>query len=83
MPLLTGDRVFIGTVAQNLPGTSIAHSGGIMALERATGAVVWRLPAAPAAVNAFGGCAGSLALAGDLVIAAEFDGELLALLSAK
>lgn len=78
-PLVTPDRVFIGTVAQNLPGTAIAHEGGIMALDRATGAVKWRLAAAPAAANDFGGYAGSLALAGDLVIAAGFDGRLIAL----
>jgi hypothetical protein len=38
--------------------------------------------AAPAPENSFGGYASSLALAGDLVIAAGFDGNLIAL-SAK
>jgi hypothetical protein len=37
------------------------------------------LLAAPAPENGFGGYAGSLALAGDKVIAAGFDGNLIAL----
>lgn len=78
-PLVTGQRVFTGTASQNIPGTAIAHEGGLIALDRATGAVLWRLPAAPAAINAFGGYAGSLALAGDKIIAAGFDGYLIAL----
>jgi len=78
-PLMTADRVFTGTAAQNIPGTAIVHTGGIMALDRRTGAVLWQLLAAPAAENGFGGYAGSLALAGDKVIAAGFDGNLIAL----
>ena len=78
-PLVTADRVFTGTAAQNIPGTAIAHTGGIMALDRATGAVLWQLRAAPAPADGFGGYAGSLALAGDKVIAAGFDGNLIAL----
>jgi outer membrane protein assembly factor BamB len=78
-PAVTDDLVFIGTVAQNLPGTLIAHEGGLVALDRATGAVRWRRPAPPAAPGGFGGYAGSLAVTGDLVIAAGFDGRLVAL----
>jgi len=77
-PLVTADRVFTGTVAQNLPGTVIAHTGGLLALDRATGAVLWRLVAPAASTGGFGGYAGSLALAGDRVIAAGFDGNLVA-----
>ena len=77
-PLVTPDRVFTGTASQNIPGTAIAHTGGIMALERATGAVKWQVLATPAPENGFGGYAGSLALAGDKVIAAGFDGTLVA-----
>jgi len=77
-PLVTADRVFTGTASQNLPGTVIAHAGGIVALDRRTGAVVWRLVSPPAAEGEFGGYAGSLALAGDKVIAAGFDGKLVA-----
>jgi len=78
-PLVTADAVFTGTASQNIPGTAIAHTGGIMALDRATGAVRWQLLAPPAPETGFGGYAGSLALAGDLVIAAGFDGGLIAL----
>lgn len=77
-PLVTADRVFTGTASQNLPGTVIAHEGGIVALDRRTGAVVWRLVSPPAAEGEFGGYAGSLALAGDKVVAAGFDGKLVA-----
>lgn len=78
-PLVTADRVFTGTAAQNMEGTVIAHTGGILALDRATGAVLWQLLAALAPAEGFGGYAGSLALAGDKVIAAGFDGHLIAL----
>lgn len=77
-PAVTADTVFIGTVAQNLPGTVIAHTGGIMALDRRSGAVKWhyRSPVPPA--NSFGGQAGSLAITGDRIIALGFDGVLTA-----
>ena len=78
-PLVTRDSVFTGTVAQNMEGTVIAHVGGIMALDRLTGAPRWQVLAAAAPENGFGGYAGSLALAGDTVIAAGFDGKLIAL----
>jgi outer membrane protein assembly factor BamB len=78
-PLVTADRVFTGTASQNIPGTAIAHEGGILALDRSTGAVLWRLVSPAAAEGKFGGYAGSLALAGDKVIAAGFDGNLIAL----
>jgi outer membrane protein assembly factor BamB len=77
-PLVTADRVFTGTASQNLPGTVIAHTGGLLALDRATGAVLWQLVSPPAEEGKFGGFAGSLALAGDKVIAAGFDGILYA-----
>ncbi|HND59907.1 MAG TPA: PQQ-binding-like beta-propeller repeat protein, partial [Opitutaceae bacterium] len=77
-PLVTADRVFTGTAAQNLPGTVIAHVGGLMALDRKTGEVCWQFLAPPAPPNGFGGYAGSLALAGGKVIAAGFDGQLIA-----
>jgi outer membrane protein assembly factor BamB len=78
-PLVTADRVFTGTASQNIPGTAIAHTGGILALDRATGAVLWQLVSPAAEEGKFGGYAGSLALAGDRVIAACFDGMLIAL----
>ncbi len=78
-PLVTEDMVFTGTVSQNIAGTAISHVGGIMALDRATGAVKWQLPAAAAPEGGFGGYAGSLALAGATIVAAGFDGFLVAL----
>jgi len=77
-PLVTADRVFTGTASQNLPGTVIAHTGGLLALDRTTGAVLWQLVSPLAEAGKFGGYAGSLALAGDKVIAAGFDGTLVA-----
>lgn len=77
-PLVTAARVFTGTVNQNLDGTLIEHTGGLVALDRATGAVRWALTLPKAPEGKFAGFAGSLALAGDTVIAAGFDGELVA-----
>ena len=78
-PLVTSHRVFTGTVAQNIPGTAIEHSGGIIAMDRDTGKVRWQMKATAPPENGFGGYAGSLALAGDKIIAAGFDGVLIAL----
>jgi outer membrane protein assembly factor BamB len=78
-PLVTDETVFTGTASQNIPGTALAHTGGIMALDRKNGAVKWQLRAAPAPENGFGGYAGTLALDGGKVIAAGFDGKLIAL----
>ncbi len=77
-PLLTDDAVFIGTVNQNVPGTLIEHTAGLVKLDRATGAVRWQIVLPKAAEGKFAGYAGSLALAGDKVIAAGFDGYLAA-----
>jgi outer membrane protein assembly factor BamB len=77
-PLVTARHVFTGTVNQNLPGTLIDHAAGLVKLDRATGAVVWRLVLPPAETGKFAGYAGSLALAGDKIIAAGFDGWLAA-----
>ncbi len=77
-PAVTTDTVFIGTVAQNIPGTLIAHTGGVIALDRATGTVKWQYRSPLPPENGFGGQAGSLAIAGDRVIALGFDGLLTA-----
>jgi outer membrane protein assembly factor BamB len=78
-PLVTADRVFTGTVSQKIEGTLIAHQGGLVALDRQTGRILWRLVSPPGPKDGFGGYAGSLALTGDKVIAAGFDGTLIAL----
>jgi outer membrane protein assembly factor BamB len=77
-PLVTDRHVFTGTVNQNMPGTLIDHAAGLVKLDRATGAVLWRLTLPKAPEGHFAGYAGSLALAGDKVIAAGFDGYLAA-----
>lgn len=77
-PLVTERHVFTGTVNQNMPGTLIDHTAGLVKLDRATGAIVWRLVLPKAEEGKFAGYAGSLALAGDNIIAAGFDGFLVA-----
>lgn len=77
-PAVTNDTVYIGTVAQDVPGTVIRHTGGVMALDRRTGRVKWQHRSPRPVANGFGGCAGSLALAEGCVISAGFDGRLLA-----
>jgi len=71
--------VYAATAAQNLPGTVIHHDGGIVAMDRKTGRVKWCVAAAPPPENGFGGYAGSLALDGDTLFAAGFDGNLIAI----
>lgn len=78
-PLVASDTVFAGTAGQTLEGTVIKHVGGILALDRATGAVRWHYRPTPTPGAAFTGFAGSLALVGDLVIGASVDGTLVAL----
>jgi outer membrane protein assembly factor BamB len=77
-PLVVGETVFIGTVDQNYPGTAIQHTGGIMALDRRTGAVKWQYLSPKPAENSFGGYAGTLASDGQRIFAAGFDGNLIA-----
>lgn len=78
-PAVTADNVFIGTAAQNIPGTALEHTGGIVALDRKTGAVRWQLLAPKPPENSFGGYAGTLACDGERIYAAGFDGSLIAL----
>jgi outer membrane protein assembly factor BamB len=77
-PVVTAATVFAGTAGQTLRRTVIHHSGGIVALDRKTGAVQWRY-AAPAPANAeWTGYIGSLALAGSRIVGAGVDGTLVA-----
>lgn len=75
-PVVTDDTVYAGTHGQT--PAFLHHEGGIVALDRRTGAVKWRVPLTglPGAERV--GCVGSLALANDLLIAAAFDGTLAA-----
>lgn len=77
-PLVTARHIFAGTVNQNIPGTLIAHTAGLVKLDRVTGEVLWQVVLPPAPPGQFAGYAGSLALADDQVIAAGFDGVLAA-----
>lgn len=76
-PLVTADTVFAGTSAQR--DALIPHQGGIVALDRTRGTLRWRhpLPLGPGAARA--GVLGSLARGGDAIIAAAFDGTVVAL----
>ncbi len=78
-PALDTRTVYAATASQRYEGTVIHHEGGIVALDRRTGAVRWRYAAPAAAVNALGGFGGSLALADGRLFAAGFDGTVLAL----
>ena len=73
-PVVAAHSVYAGTQAQRQ--AFLHHEGGIVAMDRATGAVKWRVPLElpPGADRA--GCIGSLALAGDTLIAAGYDGTL-------
>lgn len=77
-PVVTDDCVYIGTVAQNLPGTVIAHEGGIVALDRRTGAVLWRHVVAQPPAGRFAGYAGTLAHGEGQIVGVSIDGEVIA-----
>jgi outer membrane protein assembly factor BamB len=78
-PLVTSDTIFAATCGQNIAGTVIKHIGGIVALERRTGAVRWHYRAPIKADADFNGFVGSLVLVDGKVIGARVDGILVAL----
>jgi outer membrane protein assembly factor BamB len=75
-PAVTGARVYAGTSSQ--VGYLARHAGGVLALDRATGAVAWRYPA-PAPASGPYGFPGSPALGAGLVFVGGLDGRLVAL----
>ncbi len=76
-PAATRDTVFAGAAgATNYP---IAQDGGLVALDRHTGAPKWRLRLAPLADRYVTGIAGSPTIAGNLVLFTSQDGMLYAL----
>ncbi len=77
-PLVLGERVFAATAGQHLEGTVITHEGGIVALDRATGSVVWRYRAPVPQGADMSGFAGSLATDGQVVIGVTLDGTMMA-----
>lgn len=78
-PVVTARSVFAGTAGQNIAGTVIQHTGGIVALDRATGVVRWRYVVSAAPDASFTGFAGSLAVSENKILGAGVDGTLVAL----
>jgi outer membrane protein assembly factor BamB len=74
-PVVTADRVYIGTSSQ--VGYLAHHRGGIVALDRRSGAPVWQYVAESADTGAFG-IPGSLAHGAGRVFAGTLDGRVLA-----
>ncbi len=77
-PVVTATTVYAGTAGQNIAGTLIKHLGGVVALDRRTGAVKWRYDSPVPADATFTGCTGSLVLAAGNIIGAGVDGVLIA-----
>lgn len=77
-PVISADTVYAATAGQNIDGTVIKHSGGIVALDRQTGAVKWRYVSPTPATAGFTGYTNSLTLAGGKIIGASVDGTLVA-----
>ncbi len=76
-PAVAGDTVFAGAAgATEYP---VAQDGGMVALDRRTGAPKWRVRLAPLAERYVTGIAGSPVVAGGLVLFAGQDGVLYAL----
>lgn len=78
-PLVVGDIVYAAAAGQNLEGTVIQHTGGIVAIDRRSGAVRWRYPISGNTSDAFVGVAGSLTVDAGQIIGATVDGRLIAL----
>jgi hypothetical protein len=76
---VTAKTVFAGSSGQNIAGTVIKHTGGITAIDRASGSVKWRYESPTVEGAAFTGFAGSLVSVSDRVIGASVDGKLIAL----
>jgi outer membrane protein assembly factor BamB len=74
-PAVTEGRVYAATSSQ--AGYPAGHRAGLVALDRATGKVVWRYEAPAEKSGAFG-LPGSTAVGDGLVFASGLDGKLLA-----
>ena len=74
-PAVTDSRVYMGTSSQ--AGYPAGHRAGVMALDRATGTVVWRYESPAAASGAFG-FPGSPAVGEGFVYVTGLDGRLYA-----
>jgi outer membrane protein assembly factor BamB len=69
------DRVYVGASSQ--VGYAADHDGGVMALDRKTGKILWRVPAPRPKEGPFG-FPGSPALGAGLVFATSLDGKVCA-----
>lgn len=76
-PAVTAEYIFAGTAGAT--GYPIAQDGGLVALDRRTGAPKWRVRLAPLADRYVTGIVGSPTVAGALVLFAGQDGVLYAL----
>ena len=75
-PLVTAERVYVGAAGGS--PYFLEHAASLTALERATGAIVWRRPW-PEVLGAHQwGLASSPVLAGDLLVVASLEGALFA-----
>jgi outer membrane protein assembly factor BamB len=75
-PLETSDRIY-ESVASGTP-YQMRHVASFTALDRATGAIIWRWPMPEWPGAYMNGFAGGAALAGDVVLAGGVDGTLYA-----
>ena len=74
-PAVTAARVYSGVSGQ--VGYPVPHGGGLLALDRTTGEVVWRYGATAPAAGAFG-FPGSVAVGEGLAFATGLDGRVYA-----
>ena len=74
-PAVTAERIYLGSVG--IRNYMVEHSGGALAVDRATGRAVWRHPAAPRDQGTCG-FGGSPAAGGGLVFFPGLDGRLYA-----
>jgi outer membrane protein assembly factor BamB len=73
-PALLDSRLFVGTVSSK--GYLVDHQGGVLALDRATGRLLWHFDATPAEGSY--GFLGSPAVDDGKVFASSLDGRLYA-----
>lgn len=74
-PAVSGSRVYAGTAGQT--GYPAAHRAEVLALDAASGAVLWRFPAGSPEAGAFG-FPGSMSAGDGRVFAAGLDGRVYA-----
>jgi outer membrane protein assembly factor BamB len=73
-PAVTADAVYAGVAAPREYVTE--HAAGLVALERKSGAILWRRPVPKDETSFVSGYPGSVVVAGDLLLAASVGGTL-------